>query len=410
VKGAARVPLRVLQVAPDPAVGSGIGAFALALRTALPELGTDVEPLLVPLEAAYTWREVRAFARAAVAASEGCDAAHVELGGGSVYEFQAARALLAAGDVPVFVTVHDPPRPVWAPFQTGLVRDRRALRVLARTFFAIPAARQERLLLGAAAGIFTLSRQGMAALARPFGDPGPRGCVVPYPVAPRLGGAAAAAAAAPSSPPAPASPAAAPFTVGFYGTWYPGKGLHTLVAALERLAGEEPPVRARLWGEAWKRPGSSAGTSYRESVLRQIEAGPPRDLIELPGFLPDERLGPELRACAAVVLPYELRPGTRALASASAALFDVLSTGTPVVVSDVRALGEFVRDGENGLIVPPGDAEALADALRRLRDDRRLRARLAAGARKSALSRSPRAAAETVAGHYSRCLTGPKRG
>jgi glycosyltransferase involved in cell wall biosynthesis len=39
-----------------------------------------------------------------------------------------------------------------------------------------------------------------------------------------------------------------------------------------------------------------------------------------------------------------------------------------------------IVDGENGLLVPPGDADALRDAIHRLQTDARLRSRLASGA------------------------------
>ena len=55
-----------------------------------------------------------------------------------------------------------------------------------------------------------------------------------------------------------------------------------------------------------------------------------------------------------------------------------LAVGTPVVVSATGGLGEIVRDGVEGLHVPPGDPVALAAALERLLGDPPLRARLAA--------------------------------
>lgn len=59
---------------------------------------------------------------------------------------------------------------------------------------------------------------------------------------------------------------------------------------------------------------------------------------------------------------------------------EALAVGTPVIASDVGGVAEVVRDGENGLLVPPGDAAALADAVKRFFADAGLRRRLAAAA------------------------------
>ena len=62
--------------------------------------------------------------------------------------------------------------------------------------------------------------------------------------------------------------------------------------------------------------------------------------------------------------------------------------GTPSVASDAPGLREALLDGETGLLVPHGDVEALADAIRRLVTDAELRARLGTGARRYAESLS----------------------
>jgi glycosyltransferase involved in cell wall biosynthesis len=62
------------------------------------------------------------------------------------------------------------------------------------------------------------------------------------------------------------------------------------------------------------------------------------------------------------------------------AVVEALAVGTPVVATAVGGVPEVVRDGENGLLVPPRDADALAGALRRLVSEPGLRARLAAAA------------------------------
>jgi len=55
-----------------------------------------------------------------------------------------------------------------------------------------------------------------------------------------------------------------------------------------------------------------------------------------------------------------------------------LAAGTPVIATAVGGVAEVVTDGENGLLVPPGDPAALADALRRfLADPGRLQANAA---------------------------------
>ena len=60
-----------------------------------------------------------------------------------------------------------------------------------------------------------------------------------------------------------------------------------------------------------------------------------------------------------------------------------LSVGVPVVSTAVGGVPEVVRDGENGLLVPPGRPEELAAAMRRVLEEPGLRARLAAQAKPS---------------------------
>ncbi len=61
-------------------------------------------------------------------------------------------------------------------------------------------------------------------------------------------------------------------------------------------------------------------------------------------------------------------------------ILEAMSAGLPVVSCRVVGVVDCLRDGENGLLVPPGDIPALADALARLLDDAPLRRRLAESA------------------------------
>ena len=59
--------------------------------------------------------------------------------------------------------------------------------------------------------------------------------------------------------------------------------------------------------------------------------------------------------------------------------FQALACGTPLVTADTPAARELLRDGESALLIAPGDAPALATALRRLARDGELLRRLSIG-------------------------------
>jgi glycosyltransferase involved in cell wall biosynthesis len=63
------------------------------------------------------------------------------------------------------------------------------------------------------------------------------------------------------------------------------------------------------------------------------------------------------------------------------ALVEAMAAGLPVIATSVGALPEVVTEGENGLLIPPRDAGALAGALERLLSDPALAQRLGANAR-----------------------------
>ena len=91
------------------------------------------------------------------------------------------------------------------------------------------------------------------------------------------------------------------------------------------------------------------------------------------GPQPRERVLELFRAADAAILSssWENFPHT---------VVEALAVGTPVLATAAGGVAEVVRDGENGLLVPVGDAAALGEAVRRFFADESLRARLRAAA------------------------------
>jgi glycosyltransferase involved in cell wall biosynthesis len=81
---------------------------------------------------------------------------------------------------------------------------------------------------------------------------------------------------------------------------------------------------------------------------------------------------------------------------------EAMSVGRPVIATGTGGSGEYLVDGENCLLFPPGDAEALASAVRRLAADAPLRARLRAGGFETAARFSQAAFDDAVVGALAR--------
>jgi glycosyltransferase involved in cell wall biosynthesis len=142
----------------------------------------------------------------------------------------------------------------------------------------------------------------------------------------------------------------------FAGRLHPYKGLGVLLAALGMPDGSGLPVVV-------------AG----DGITRELVPDELRSVDVRAGEIPDEELRDLIARCSAVLLPYER-------ANQSGVLATAFRSGRPVVASRVGSFEEYVEDGVDGLLVPPGDAAALAAAMRKLRDDPELARRLAAGA------------------------------
>jgi glycosyltransferase involved in cell wall biosynthesis len=100
------------------------------------------------------------------------------------------------------------------------------------------------------------------------------------------------------------------------------------------------------------------------------------DRVTFVGALPRDGVLAQLAGARAAVL-------SSAWENLPHAAVEALAVGTPVVSTAVGGVPEVVVDGRNGLLVPPGDPQALAAALRRVLADDALRDELAANAQPS---------------------------
>jgi glycosyltransferase involved in cell wall biosynthesis len=142
----------------------------------------------------------------------------------------------------------------------------------------------------------------------------------------------------------------------------PPKDTLTLVRALEIVA--EGFHQALIVGDG----------PERSSISAAIAQAGLSDRVELLGDRADVR---ELLARADIFALATLSEGM------PMALLEAMAAGLPPVASSVGGVAEVVRDGENGLLVPPRDSAALARALQRLMTDRELRIRLGNAARRT---------------------------
>ncbi len=142
----------------------------------------------------------------------------------------------------------------------------------------------------------------------------------------------------------------------------PAKAQHVLLEAFARLAAAVPAARLFL-----------AGDGPRRAALEDRARG--LGVAERVRFLGVWRDVPGLLAAADLFVLSSVREGL------SLSLLEAMRAGRAVVTTDAGGSREAVADGVTGRVVPPGDAAALAAAIRRLRDDPALRARLGAQAR-----------------------------
>ncbi len=162
------------------------------------------------------------------------------------------------------------------------------------------------------------------------------------------------------------SPAGTVPTVAFVGRMIRSKGVHVLVDAARHLRARGIPVRIDLYG---KIDSDNPDAFSRAEIDRWCDDG----LVTWKGHVDDVRS--VWRDPTSPSWPRSAAKACRARCSKQP------PADRPLIVTDVPGCRQFVRDDIEGFVVPPGNAEALADAIARLVTDAALRERMGAAAR-----------------------------
>jgi glycosyltransferase involved in cell wall biosynthesis len=142
--------------------------------------------------------------------------------------------------------------------------------------------------------------------------------------------------------------------VGYLGNIIPLKGIHVLLTAFKKLQPNTGECELVVYGDM------ARSAAYSKQLLRIADGHP---LITFAGPYANSDVGRVLDTIDVVVsssICFENRPTV---------ILEAFSHNTPVIASNLGGMAELVRDGHNGLLFEPGDADSLARQLRRLLDE-----------------------------------------
>jgi glycosyltransferase involved in cell wall biosynthesis len=163
--------------------------------------------------------------------------------------------------------------------------------------------------------------------------------------------------------------------ISFHGSIRYFKGVHILFDAMAPLMAARPALRLLLAGSVGDSPVPDISwtawiknrlVNWRDTLeWLQPRLAPWWSRVEYAGFIPPEQLSAHLARADICVFPslFDNFPG---------ACLEAMSAGRAIVATRSGGMEEMLGDDEAGLLVPPGNAKALAAAITRLLDDAEL--------------------------------------
>ena len=184
--------------------------------------------------------------------------------------------------------------------------------------------------------------------------------------------------------------------VGFVGSFGPWHGVLVLAEAIKMISAALP-LKFLLVGDG----------ALREQMKQMLDEETEQGRVIFKGTVGHNEVPALLDACDILVSPHiPLAAGADFFGSPTK-LFEYMAMGKGIVASSLGQIGEVLTDGQTALLVEPGNAHELRNAILRLAEARELRETLGARARQIAIERHTwKRNAQKIIDAYSSWLTG----
>ncbi|ANV84211.1 glycosyl transferase family 1 [Picosynechococcus sp. PCC 7003] len=168
--------------------------------------------------------------------------------------------------------------------------------------------------------------------------------------------------------------AAMPFTVGFVGSLKPWHGLDCLIEAFAQLRQVVPEARLLIVGDGPQRQALEQAIAQHDLTAQ----------VQWTGAVPPEAVPHWLEQMSVAVAPY---PASEDFYFSPLKVVEYMAAGLPVVASRIGQLPEIIDDGVTGILCPPGEPTAFAQALEHLWRSPQQRHQLGTAARTAVFAR-----------------------
>jgi len=165
------------------------------------------------------------------------------------------------------------------------------------------------------------------------------------------------------------------FIVGFVGSIRPWHGVDILIDAFAGLAKEAAESRLIIIGDEGK---------MKPQLEKQCRNLGTNNRVMFTGAVAHDDVPALMHKADVLVAPY---PEMTNFYFSALKIFEYMAAGKPIVASRIGQIPEILTDESTALLVPPGDKQALGDALLRLKCEPELRRKLGENARNEAINK-----------------------